>query len=182
VTVTLNELQRIMPHAGKKAELYLEPLNAAMQEFEVSENALRVAAFLAQVAHESGELRYVRELASGAEYDSGRKAEGLGNTPELDGDGERYRGRGLIQLTGSSNYRLCSTALFGDPDLLLFEPDRLAEPETACRSAGWFWETNGLNRLADKGNFLLITKRINGGTNGWKERVEYYERAKRVFS
>lgn len=182
ISVTLDELQRIMPHAGSKAELYVEPLNAAMEEFEISENALRVAAFLAQVAHESGELRYVRELASGSDYDTGRKAEALGNTPERDGDGERYRGRGLIQLTGQTNYRLCSTALFGDPDLLLFAPDRLEEPETACRSAAWFWETNGLNRLADKGNFLLITKRINGGTNGWKERVEYYERAKRVFS
>jgi putative chitinase len=182
VTVTLEELQRIMPYAKKRAEEFLDPLNAAMQEFEISENALRIAAFLAQVAHESGELRYVREIASGAEYDSGRKAQALGNTPELDGDGERYRGRGLIQLTGQANYRLCSTALFGDPDLLLLSPDRLEEPETACRSAAWFWETNGLNRLADKGNFLLITKRINGGTNGWKERVEYYERAKRVFS
>lgn len=182
MTVELDELQRIMPHAGKRAEVFLEPLNEAMREFGISENALRVAAFLAQVAHESGELRYVRELASGAEYDEGRKAQALGNTPERDGDGERYRGRGLIQLTGQTNYRLCSAALFGDPDLLLFSPERLEEPETACRSAAWFWETNGLNRLADKGDYLLITKRINGGTNGWKERVEYYERAKRVLS
>lgn len=179
--ITLEELKAIMPYAGKRAEVFLEPLNLAMQEFGI-DNPLRVAAFLAQVAHESGSLRYVRELASGEAYDTGRKAANLGNTPERDGDGERYRGRGLIQLTGVDNYRACSTDLFGDPDLLLYYPERLEEPEVACRSAAWFWEKNGLNALADKGDFLLITKRINGGTNGWKDRVEYYDRAKKVLS
>lgn len=179
--VTLEELKAIMPHAGKRAEVFIEPLNAAMQEFGI-DTPLRIAAFLAQVAHESGEMRYVREIASGEDYDTGRKAENLGNTPERDGDGERYRGRGLIQLTGQDNYRACSTALFGDPDLLLYYPERLEEPETACRSAAWFWEKHGLNELADKGDFVLITKRINGGTNGWKWRLMYYDRAKAVFS
>ena len=179
--ITLEELKAIMPYAGKRAEMFLEPLNNAMQEFGI-DTPLRVAAFLAQVAHESGEMRYVRELASGEAYDTGRKAENLGNTPERDGDGERYRGRGLIQLTGQANYRDCSTALFGDPDLLLYYPERLEEPDTACRSAAWFWETRRLNELADKGDFLLITKRINGGTNGWKDRVKYYDRAKAVMA
>lgn len=172
--LTLEELQRIMPRAGGKAELFLEPLNAAMNEFEISENALRVAAFLAQTAHESGEFRYVRELASGQAYE-GRKD--LGNTEP--GDGVKFRGRGLIQVTGRANYKACGEALELD---LLEQPELLEEPVNACRSAGWFWSKHGLNTLADQGNFLLVTKRINGGTNGWKERLAYYDRAKAVFS
>lgn len=180
--ITLAELRTIMPAARALiAAAFIVPLNAAMVEFDIN-NPLREAAFLAQVAHESGELRYVRELASGADYDVGRKAAALGNTPEDDGDGERYKGRGLIQITGVANYRECSTALFGDPDLLLFNPERLEDPETACRSAAWFFSSRGLNSLADKGDFLRITKVINGGTTHYKERVAYYERAKNVFS
>lgn len=172
--LTLDELQRIMPRAGKKAELFLEPLNAAMNEFEISENALRVAAFLAQTAHESGEFRYVRELASGQAYE-GRKD--LGNTEP--GDGVKFRGRGLIQVTGRANYEACGEALeLG----LLEQPELLEEPANACRSAGWFWGTKHLNGLADQGNFLLITKKINGGTNGWTERKKYYDLALKVFS
>lgn len=179
--ITVAELRTIMPFAHARADVFIDPLNAAMVEFDVN-NPLREAAFLAQVAHESGELRYVRELASGAAYDTGAKAVALGNTPGDDGDGERYKGRGLIQITGTNNYRECSAALFGDADLLLRSPERLEEPGAASRSAAWFWSSHGLNALADKGDFLLITKRINGGTNGYKERVAYYERAKKVFS
>jgi putative chitinase len=179
--ITLAELCAIMPYARKRAVTFLDHLNAAMVEFEIN-NPLREAAFLAQVAHESGELRYVRELASGADYDVGRKAVALGNTPEDDGDGERYKGRGLIQLTGVANYRECSAALFGDPDALLDRPERLEDPEVACRSAAWFWNSRGLNALADKGDFLRITKLINGGTTHYKERVAYYERAKQLFA
>lgn len=178
--VTLEELKRIMPHAGKRAEVFEPHLNAAMQEFEV-DNGLRIAAFLAQVAHESGELRYVRELASGAAYDTGAKARALGNTPEDDDDGERYKGRGLIQITGRDNYRACSEALFGSGDFLLHHPEHLERPGPACLSAAWFWKTRGLNELADKGDFKLITKRINGGYNGWKDRLAYYERAKEIL-
>lgn len=173
--VSLDELLQIMPYARKRAEPFLEPLNEAMNEFEI-DNGLRIAAFLAQVAHESGELRYVRELASGEAYETRTD---LGNTPERDGDGPRYRGRGLIQITGRDNYRACGDALAVD---LLRSPELLELPRLAARSAGWFWQTHGLNELADQGNFLLITKRINGGTNGWKSRVEYYERAKKVLA
>lgn len=173
--VTVDELKRIMPYAGKRAEVFHEPLLLTLDEFEI-DNALRAAAFLAQVAHESGELRYVRELASGTAYE--RRTD-LGNTPEDDGDGPRFRGRGLIQITGRTNYRDCGAALGLD---LLSSPELLELPSNAARSAGWFWRSRGLNELADKGNFLLITKRINGGTNGWKDRLKYYERAKEVFS
>lgn len=179
--MTLDELKSIMPFAGHRAGVFLGPLNSAMVEFEINTPA-RQAAFLAQIGHESGSLRYVRELASGEAYDTGRLAERLGNTPEDDGDGELYRGRGLIQITGRANYRDCSGELYGSPDHLLEHPEILELPDPACRSAGWFWKSRGLNELADRGDFTKITRRINGGTNGIEDRLAYYERAKGVLT
>lgn len=172
--ITLDELYRIDPRTKAKAPVYLEGLNVAMREFEIDQSFLREAAFLAQILHESGGLRYVRELASGEAYDTGRLAARLGNTPEADGDGQRYRGRGLIQITGRHNYLLCGMALDAD---LLAQPELLEQPVLACRSAGWFWSNNGCNALADKEDFLRITKVINGGANGWAERKTLYDKA-----
>lgn len=170
--VTLQELKEIMPYAGKRAETYLEPLNSAMLEFGITGPA-REAAFLSQIAHESGSLRYVKEIASGEAYE-GRKD--LGNTEA--GDGVRFKGRGLLQITGRFNYEACGSVLSIG---LLDHPELLEEPFNAARSAGWFWESRGLNELADKGDFKLITKRINGGYNGYADRLAYYERAQRVL-
>ena len=178
--ITLDQLRAIIPTAGKRAEVFIDPLNRAMAEFEIN-TPQRQAAFLAQVAHESGSLRYVRELASGAAYDTGRLATRLGNTPEDDGDGERYRGRGLIQITGTDNYRACSAALFGDGEHLLDHPELLEQPELAARSAGWFWQSRYLNMLADADAFVQITRRINGGTNGIEDRYAFYTRAQLVL-
>lgn len=175
--MTLDQLQKILPLAKDKARLYLEPLNAAMQEFEIN-TPLRQAAFIAQIGHESGQLRWVKEFASGAAYDTGSLAKRLGNTPEADGDGQKYKGRGFIQITGTRNYLLCLMALEIDA---LNQPELLETPEFAARSAAWFWWNNWLNGLADKGDFLTITKRINGGTNGLKDRQELYARAKEVL-
>ncbi len=133
---------------------------------------LRMAAFIAQIGHESGQLRYVRELGGDAylaKYDTGKLAQCLGNTPEADGDGQKYRGRGLIQVTGYDNYEACSEALFGDSRLLV-TPALLEQPVYASMSAGWFWQSRGLNTLADQGDFEKITRRINGGLNGWEDR------------
>ena len=174
--ITLDQLRAVMPHAGARAEVFLAPLNAAMEEFEIN-TPTRQAAFLAQVAHESGSLRYVRELASGSAYDTGRLAKRLGNTPEDDDDGERYRGRGLIQITGTSNYSACSAALYGESRHLLDHPELLELPDAAARSAGWYWKVRGLNELADAGDFLRITKRINGGINGMDDRLAHHARA-----
>ena len=179
--MTLDQLRAIMPSSGKRAETFLEPLNRAMEEFEIN-TPERQAAFLAQIAHESGSLRYVRELASGAAYDTGRLAERLGNTPEADGDGQRYKGRGLIQITGTANYSACSAALYGDSQHLLDHPELLELPNAAARSAAWFWKSRGLNELADAGDFLRITKRINGGINGMDDRMAHWEQAKKVLT
>ena len=172
--ISPEELHRVMPVAKKMTVAgYCMHLNDAMREFGI-DNQLREAAFLAQLAHESGEFRYVRELASGEAYE-GRKD--LGNCEP--GDGVRYKGRGLIQITGRSNYRQCGDALGVD---LVSCPERLEEPELACRSAAWFWSSRHLNELADKGDFAAITRRINGGLNGYRERLAYWERAKEALA
>ena len=168
----LEQLRSIYTHAGERCEVFIGYLNAAMDEFEIN-TPLRQAAFIAQVGHESGELRYVKELATGKAYE-GRKD--LGNTQ--DGDGPRFKGRGLIQITGRYNYRKISNALSIGCEM---RPELLESRENACRSAAWFWATNGLNELADKEDFLRITKRINGGTNGLEDRQRLYELAKAVL-
>ena len=144
---------------------------------------LRIAAFIAQIGHESGQLQWVRELGSDqylSKYDTGTWAKRLGNTPEADGDGQKYRGRGLIQVTGRANYAACSEALFGDARLLN-TPELLEHPVCASMSAGWYWQRAGLNTLADQGDFLTITRRINGGTNGLSDREALYKRALKVL-
>lgn len=174
--ITLEQLQKIMPYAGQRAGVFLRPLNDAMSAFSI-DTQRRQAAFLAQIAHESGSLRYVRELADGTAYE-GRVD--LGNTEP--GDGPRFKGRGLIQITGRANYRACSQALYNDGKLLLLHPARLEETVPACRSAGWFWDSRGLNELADTGKFKAITRVINGGVNGYQERVAYYDRAQAALA
>lgn len=129
--------------------------------------------FLAQIGHESGQLRYVRELASGEAYE-GRKD--LGNTQP--GDGVRYKGRGLIQVTGRNNYALCGKAL-GLP--LVEKPEMLELPEYAVESAGWYWNSRNLNSLCDLNRFDLLTKRINGGLNGYADRYKLYQNAFNVI-
>lgn len=174
-------IARIMPHAGMRVALYYPPLIAAMEEFEILDVTSRSAMFLAQIAHESAEFRYVREIASGAAYDTGKLAERLGNTPEADGDGKLYKGRGLIQITGRNNYRACGKALDAD---LIKNPELLEQPDLACRSAGWFWSSRNLNELADANTmeaFKAVTKKINGGYNGLDDRIKYWNRARDAF-
>ncbi|MEM5617374.1 glycoside hydrolase family 19 protein [Pseudomonas aeruginosa] len=101
-----------------------------------------------------------------------------GNGDEASGDGWRYRGRGLLQITGRANYRTAGAGL-GQP--LEQEPELLEQPEFAALSAAWWWSTHGLNELADRGEFAAITRRINGGLNGQSERLELWERAKAVL-
>lgn len=166
------DLRLIMPYAKKKIPTFLPLIDACFREFDIS-TPLRQAAFLAQIAHESGQLTYLEELASGAAYE-GRKD--LGNTHP--GDGIKFKGRGLIQLTGRANYEACSKALGED---FIDDPELLALPVNAVRSAGWFWKTHGLNELADIPDFLKLTKRVNGGVNGYAQRLAYYVLAKQIL-
>ncbi|MBR7634860.1 glycoside hydrolase family 19 protein [Janthinobacterium lividum] len=162
-----------MPLARARAPAFLAPLNAAMLEFGMTTPA-RQASFLSQVGHESGQLRYVRELASGQAYE-GRVE--LGNTQR--GDGVRFRGRGLLQVTGRANYAACGKALGLD---LLAQPELLEQTVNACRSAGWFWQTRGLNALADAGDQERVTRRINGGVNDLAARLALYREARKVLA
>lgn len=176
--MTLDQLKKIMPFARAKADAFFVPLVNAMGEFEIN-TKLRQAAFLAQIGHESGQFLYVREIASGEAYE-GRKD--LGNTQA--GDGSKYKGRGLIQITGKLNYTKCMMALGID---CLEHPELLEEPINACRSAGWFWQSHGLNELADTQKFLRISIAINGVNkktglpNGWAERCALYKKALEVL-
>jgi putative chitinase len=160
-----------------RATTFLPFLEDAMHEFQIN-TPQRQAAFLAQVAHESGSLHWLVELwgptASQARYEMRYD---LGNVAP--GDGFKYRGRGLIQLTGRANYKRAGDALGVD---LIAQPELLGEPALACRSAGWFWLTHGCNELADAGKFERITRAINGGLNGYAERLGIWQRAKEVMA
>lgn len=177
--LTVEQILKICPTAPKNVDVFVPYLNLAFERFKI-DTPKRKAAFIAQLAHESGGFRYVRELASGKAYDTGAKAKALGNTPEEDGDGQFYKGRGLIQITGKNNYKACSLVLFGD-DRLLMTPQLLEAPEYAVYSAAWFWSSNNLNKYADSGDFTGLTKRINGGLNGFEERKIFWEAAKKVI-
>ena len=181
MSITQQQLLQILPHAGSVAGVYVPVLNAAMVRYQIV-GPLRMAAFIAQIGHESGQLRYVRELGNDqylSKYDTGSLAKRLGNTLEADGDGQKYRGRGLIQITGRANYMTCGEALALD---LLKQPELLEKPQHACMSAAWFWATKGLNTLADAGQFDKITQRINGGQNGAADRQALYACALKVLA
>lgn len=160
-----------------KANIYAPIISKESSHFEIV-TPMRMAHFLAQILHESGCFKYVKELASGKAYDTGKKALMLGNTPEADGDGQRYKGRGLIQITGKANYRACGKYFNTD---FVSNPELLEQPEWAVKSAMWFWLTQGLNLKADRDELTNITKRINGGTNGLSQRLTLLGKAKRAL-
>lgn len=196
------QLLSILPHSGQSAAIFAEPLNRAMAQYAI-DSPLRVAAFLAQVGHESAELTCVCENLNYSaaalqatwptRFDKSTAlrlarqpecianvayASRMGNGPPESGDGWRYRGRGLIQITGKNNYRMTGIGLGLD---LLQEPELLEFPEAAALSAGLFWHANSLNTLADTGRFEAITRKINGGLNGQAERLDIYQRALQIL-
>ena len=188
IQITQQQLMRAVP------DLYQPRLNEFVASFNqwaihygINSNK-RIVHYLAQVFHESGQLKYVEEIASGAAYDTGPKAVSLGNTPEKDGDGQRYKGRGYIQLTGKANYQK-----FKDSDLCLADvveyPEKVACFPHNQMASMWFWESHKLNELADRddggkiGEDIVrqITKKVNGGQNGIAQRLFYYRRFKKEF-
>ena len=177
MSITRQQLLQILPNAGPVAGVFVPLLNTAMVRYQII-GPKRVAAFIAQIGHESGQPKYVKEIwgptSAQARYE-GRKD--LGNI--VAGDGPKYRGRGLIQITGRANYIMCGEALALD---LINHPELLEKPQHACMSAAWFWVTRGLNTLADAGQFDRITRRINGGQNGAADRQALYARALKVLA
>lgn len=154
--------------SSKLANLYVTSLNDTMVKYQIN-TKLRKCHYLAQVLHESGRLFYNEEIASGAAYDTGKLAIALGNTPENDGDGEKYKGRGFIQITGTSNYRAISKDLGVD---FLNHPDLLEQLPYCALSSGWYWNKRNLNLLADKDDVKAVTKKVNGGYNGLEDRMK----------
>ncbi|MQU29068.1 glycoside hydrolase family 19 protein [Pseudomonas helleri] len=175
--ITAQQLLLILPNAGPVAGVFIPVLNTAMNRYQIF-GSKRVAAFIAQIGHESGQLKYVKEIwgptAAQIRYDG--RAD-LGNTQP--GDGSKYRGRGLIQITGRANYVECGEALGLD---LINRPELLEKPQHACMSAAWFWASRGLSTLADAGSFSKITSRINGGQNGAADRQALYDKALKVLA
>lgn len=178
--LTAQQLKKIVPLATTvNINRALQPLNDTLVQFQIG-TPLRAAHFIAQIAHESGSLNYLKEIASGAAYDTGRLAIRLGNTPEADGDGQRYKGRGYIQLTGLANYKLFNEFTGRKYDLIN-HPERVEEPALAMMVAGWYWQRNNLNTFADRDDVLTITRKINGGTNGLADRKMFLANAKKVL-
>lgn len=203
--ITDDALRQIMPTlpADRRAVL-LPALQQAMEKYEIN-TPRRAAAFLATLAVESGELRLMVEnlnysaqgllkifrkyftpalapsYARQPQKIANRVyANRLGNGPESSGDGWNYRGRGVIQITGRINYRTHGAAIGVDIEAA---PDRAAEPAVAFLIAGAFWQSNGLNQLADRPDFGLVSKKVNGKfpPHGWVERQRYYNRALQVL-
>lgn len=186
IVITKEQLNKISPYiSDKNLETYLPLLNDAFARYDIN-TIERIACFLSQVIHESGSFKYVEELASGRAYE-GRLD--LGNTHT--GDGIKFKGRGLIQTTGRTNYRLVSLFLFKD-ERLLTKPEILEQPFYALESACYYWQSKNLNFICDKPKewvtmfkgrartkFEWLTIKINGGLNGYAERLKYYEAAKK---
>lgn len=186
---TLSRLCQALPGAVDASLLGLAYLRAADREVAALAGPLaramanrqidtprRQAHFLAQIGHESGELRFRAEIANGEAYEG--RAD-LGNTTP--GDGRRYKGRGLIQLTGRANYAEYGRAIGREAELLA-QPERLETDDELCIDvACWFWAKRGLNALADADDLTRITQRINGGLNGLEDRQRLLKRLKALL-
>lgn len=197
--ITLSLLQTINPKTRSSVlEKYVDPLNDVCDYYEITQTNERLAGFLAQISHESGGFNFVVEnLNYGAKglmttfkkyfpteelakkYERKPQmianrvyANRMSNGPEESGDGFKFRGRGLIQLTGRHNYTKFAEALEISIDECV---EYMETPAGACSSAGWFWDNNVLNKYCDNYDFVGLTKRINGGTIGLEDRKHHYE-------
>ena len=203
--ITLSMLQQLCPKTkAQTLQLYAEPLHEVAQYYDMYDNMKRAAAFIAQTAHESGGFNFVKEnlnysakglMTTFRKYFADETtakayerqpekianrvyASRMGNGDESSGDGYRFCGRGLIQLTGRINYTKFSQ------DLGISIEDTVAYMETpqgAVSSAGWFWDQNNLNQYCDIDDFVTLTKRINGGTLGLEDRVKHYNNALKIM-
>jgi predicted chitinase len=187
------------------AEQYIVDLESTLPKYGIADSTTRLAHFFSQVLHESGCMRYDMENLNysakalravfGKYFKTKKQAQAyarqperianrvyanrMGNGSESSGDGWKYRGRGLIQLTGKNNYR--AFAKWMDDDRIMDDPDLVAS-EYAVHSAVFYWDKNKLNKVADRDDVLRMTKRINGGTNGLAHRTELLTKAKGLLA
>jgi len=182
--LTFEQLKQIVPTLSQKAEVFIPYLNEAIEEYQIN-TPRRLAGFIAQCAHESGGFKYTTEIASGAAY-QGRKD--LGNI--YPNDGIKFKGRGILQITGRSNYEQVSKVFGVD---FVKSPELLAAPQYAVKTSAWKFvqiKGNNLMDLPDTWRsetkkycpFEYLTYRVNGGQNGAAERLEYFNRALTVFN
>jgi putative chitinase len=172
--ITKQQLKQIAPNSKDEIiDPLVKYLNIHMPKYEVN-TYLRVCHFLSQAAHESASFRTLEEYASGAAYEG--RVKSLGNTQK--GDGIRYKGRGIFQLTGRANYRTIGAKIGYD---LENNPELAESPEVSVLTALEYWQSRKLNALADADNVELITRRINGGLNGFDDRKKYLARSKQVI-
>lgn len=200
--ITRDQLNSIIP-GNQHLDKWLECLNTILVEYEI-DSPERVAAFLAQCAHESGGFKAIKENLNykasslrkvfpkyfptdelAEQYAHNQEAianrvygNRMGNGNEHSGDGYAYCGRGLIQLTGHDNYKAFADSLSSSMEEIV---EFLQTFEGCVQSACWFWETNDLNTLADSGDIKAMTKRINGGYIGLEDRIKHYEHALEVL-
>ena len=202
---TADQVRQLIPRAIGGSDSWFESLEEALPQYGIT-TVNRVAAFIAQCAHESGgfstleeNLKYkavtltklwpqrfpagIAEQYAGNSQKIANKAYGgrMGNGTEETGEGYKFRGRGLLQLTGKDNYKACSQVLFQD-STLIEDPDMLLDPYYATHSACWFWHKNKLNELADAQDIKTMTKKINGGFIGLEDRIKHYNHAVAVLS
>ena len=199
------EMLKEMGVSSEDAEQYINDLELTLPKYGIADSRVRLAHFFSQVLHESGCMRYDMENLNysakslravfGKYFKTLRQAESyarqpekianrvyanrMGNGSESSGDGWRYRGRGLIQLTGKNNYKVFARWI-GD-DQVLADPDIVAS-EYAVHSAVFYWDKNNLNKVADRDDVVVMTKRINGGTNGLAHRTELLTKAKGLLA
>lgn len=173
--ITEQQLRRAVPGVSKQnLPAFVATFNEWAEKFGV-DTPMRVVHYLAQVFHESGNLRYREELASGQAYE-GRKD--LGNVKK--GDGRRFKGRGYIQTTGRANYQAYADSEYCNGDLMA-HPEWLAQAPGDQKSSLFFWQRNKLNRFADADDVRGLTKRINGGYNGLANRQKLTDAFKKEF-
>lgn len=202
--ITKEEFQSVVPDVNwQYAAPYLDIIDEVLDSYEIN-TPIRKAHFLAQISHESGSFKFVKEnlnYSANALYGVFRKyfptlaaaalyarqpekiankvyANRMGNGDEASGEGWKYRGRGLIQLTGKDNYSAFSADVGQD---FVSNPDLLTQPEWALASACWFWKKRGINKFADEDDIHMVTKKINGGFNGLEDRQHFLEEYKKLY-
>ena len=200
--LTKQQLKELLPK-NPYIDQWHHALSQLLPDYEIN-TPKRIASFMAQCAHESGNFiflsenlnykaeslvkifgKYFKDINVAKQYEKNPQkiankiyADRMGNGNEASGDGYKYRGRGLIQLTGKTNYTWFAASLEITPEEAA---EYMGTFEGAAQSACWFWETNNLNQWADKGDILTLTKRINGGTIGLDDRIKHYEHALHVL-